>query len=141
MINIARMILFLVVVMTWHTGHVRAADVGELVTVTLSGGAKITATLLRKNDESIVLDLGYDVITIDAKRVVGILESEAQDTTDFTGVVSARFSFVASQAQGTTYTLNFKSTADADEKQKVVTLFLELIYPLAGSIFIPVETK
>lgn len=48
----------------------------EVVTVTLSGGAQITATLLQKNDERVVLDLGSEVITIDAKRVLGIRGSD-----------------------------------------------------------------
>ena len=44
----------------------------ESVTVTLQGGARITAALLRKNAENFVLDLGHDVMTIDAGRVVGV---------------------------------------------------------------------
>ena len=51
-----------------------AADdlTGSVVHVTLSGGAKLTATLLRRNDTSVVLDLGDDVITIDTSRVLDV---------------------------------------------------------------------
>jgi serine protease Do len=45
---------------------------GEIVTVTLSGGAQLTAELLRRNDNSVVLDLGHEVVRIDAARVLGI---------------------------------------------------------------------
>ncbi len=45
---------------------------GEQVTVTLVGGAKITAELLRENDQGVVLDLGHDVLQIPAKRLLGI---------------------------------------------------------------------
>jgi serine protease Do len=48
---------------------VRAA---EPVSVTLIGGAKVTAPLLRENSEGLVLDLGFDVITIPAKRVLDV---------------------------------------------------------------------
>jgi serine protease Do len=49
-----------------------AARGGQQVTVTLVGGAKITAELLRENDQGIVLDLGHDVLHIPAKRLLGI---------------------------------------------------------------------
>jgi len=45
---------------------------GQQVTVTLVGGAKITAELLRENEQGIVLDLGHDVLQIPAKRLLGI---------------------------------------------------------------------
>ena len=48
------------------------AIAGQQVTVTLVGGAKITAELLRENDQGIVLDLGHDVLQIPAKRLLGI---------------------------------------------------------------------
>jgi len=54
---------------------------GEPVTVTLQGGAKITAALLRRNSENIVLDLGYDVVTIDASRVLAVQVVEAAEPT------------------------------------------------------------
>ena len=49
---------------------------GKQVTVTLMGGAKITATLLRENDRGVVLDLGHDAINIPRDR---ILDTKAVD--------------------------------------------------------------
>lgn len=49
---------------------------GEPVTVTLVGGAKITAPLLRRNDEGVVLDLGHDVLHIPARRVLDVSEAK-----------------------------------------------------------------
>jgi serine protease Do len=46
------------------------------VTVTLSGGAQITADLLRRNSETLVLDLGHEVVTIDARRVLGVQQPQ-----------------------------------------------------------------
>ena len=53
------------------------------------------------------------------------------------GTVSDRYSFTASQAQGNTYVLNFNNTLP-DTK---VTMFLEIVYPVTGSIYIPLEAK
>jgi len=54
------------------------AEAEELVTVKLAGGAQITATLLQKNDDRVVLDLGHEVITLDAKRVLSTTTSNQQ---------------------------------------------------------------
>ncbi|MBI2823643.1 MAG: trypsin-like peptidase domain-containing protein [Planctomycetia bacterium] len=62
---------------------------GEQVTVTLVGGAKITAELLRENDQGIVLDLGHDVLHIPAKRLLGIdrgASQSAQETQSDRGI-------------------------------------------------------
>lgn len=65
------------------TVNSQVASAGEIVTVKLSGGAELTATLLQKSDDRIVLDLGYEVVTIDAKRVLSIdsPEQEAKSQT------------------------------------------------------------
>ena len=42
------------------------------MTVTLVGGSKITANLLRESPEGVVLDLGFDVLNVPAKRVLDI---------------------------------------------------------------------
>ncbi len=56
------------------------------------------------------------------------------------GISSARFSFVANQAEGTTYSLIFSNKDDANTSRTKQTIFLEIIYPSGGSLFIPVET-
>ena len=50
----------------------------EVVTVKLSGGAQLTAKLLQRNEDRIVLDLGHEVVTVDAKRVLSIGGPEHQ---------------------------------------------------------------
>lgn len=52
-----------------------------MVTVTLVGGAKLTAPLLRENSESLVLDLGHDVVTLPAKRVLDVVRQGEQAAT------------------------------------------------------------
>jgi len=54
------------------------ASAAEMVTVTLVGGSRVTAPLLRRNDDGIVLDLGHDVLQIPAKRVLDV-RSESPD--------------------------------------------------------------
>lgn len=56
----------------------------------------------------------------------------------FKSEVQDRFSFIANQDQGDTYTLAFRNTADDDQKEKI-TVFLEVIYPVGGSVYVPVE--
>lgn len=50
----------------------------DVVTVKLAGGAQLTASLLQRNDQRVVLDLGYEVVTIDAKRVLSITKPEEE---------------------------------------------------------------
>ena len=50
----------------------------EVVTVKLSGGAQLTAVLLQRNDDRLVLDLGHEVVTVDTKRVLSIGGPEHQ---------------------------------------------------------------
>lgn len=53
------------------------ATAADQVTVTLVGGAKIAATLLRENNDGVVLDLGYDVLNVPKNRVLDISREEA----------------------------------------------------------------
>ncbi len=55
-----------------------AARADEVVTVKLAGGAQVTARLLQRNDDRVVLDLGHEVVTVDAKRVLSIGGPESQ---------------------------------------------------------------
>lgn len=56
-----------------------AAVAAELVTVTLVGGGRVTAPLLRESDEGVVLDLGYEVLQIPAKRVLDVRREDSVD--------------------------------------------------------------
>jgi len=69
-----------------------------------------------------------------------VYDSVAQETGDSGKITSDRFSFTADEEQGTTYTLTFRNTVGADERKTKVTVFVEIIYPVTGSLFIPVKT-
>lgn len=58
---------------------------------------------------------------------------------DSSKVDSGRFSFRASQEQGNTYTLTFHNPSESGQTK--VTIFLEVIYPVDGSLFVPIEKK
>ena len=84
----------------------------------------------------------------DGDKVDGFFYLERGDTVDFRisgksqlyrSAEANRFSFTAGQTQGDTYTLLFRNTAEEDEGQKSITVFLEVIYPLQGEIYVPVE--
>lgn len=55
-----------------------AETIGQTVTVSLVGGTKISGPLLRQNEEGIVLDLGYDVLHIPARRVLEVKKEGAK---------------------------------------------------------------
>ena len=84
----------------------------------------------------------------DGDKVDGFFHLEKGDTVDFRITAKSqlfhaneanRFSFPASQAQGDTYTILSRNTAEEDESKKSITVFLEVIYPLKGEIYVPVE--
>jgi hypothetical protein len=56
-------------------------------------------------------------------------------------VTSDRFSFSASQAQGIAYTLKLAPISTNSQGKGNSTVFLELIYPVTGQIFVPFGTK
>ena len=53
------------------------ADIARRVTVVISGGAQVTGELLRENEQSVVVDLGDQVITVPTKDVLDITDAEA----------------------------------------------------------------
>lgn len=55
-------------------------------------------------------------------------------------IASDRFSFSATRAQGSTYTLSFRNVDGGEDQTKVIA-FLEIICPIGGSVFTPLETE
>ena len=79
-----------------------------------------------------------DSINFEITGKTPVYKSEGEDGKGGGGVSSDRFSFITSQAQGNMYTLTFYNDAD-DDRPNTVTVFLEIIYPVSGSIYVPVE--
>lgn len=52
----------------------------EEVTATIIGGAKISAKLLRRNEQGIVLDLGYDVLQVPTSRLIDVTNEATSAT-------------------------------------------------------------
>jgi hypothetical protein len=84
------------------------------------------------------LEKGDDVdFTISGKST--IYESTASSTTN--RLSSDRFTFSATASQGVAYTLTLSNpTADSDSPTKL-TIFIEIVYPATGSVYIPIETE
>ncbi len=51
----------------------------KVVTVQLVGGASISAPLLRRSSEGVVLDLGHDAVVVPRKRIISIDEGAVAD--------------------------------------------------------------
>jgi hypothetical protein len=54
-------------------------------------------------------------------------------------ITSDKYSFTASQAQGIAYTLTLSANPGAKNSETAV--FLEVIYPVTGSLYVPIGTK
>jgi len=77
------MLAALVMVLTVHhasaqqTAAPPATDDARRVTVTITGGATVTGDLLRENDQSLVIDLGQQVITLASEDVLSVVTADA----------------------------------------------------------------
>jgi hypothetical protein len=69
-----------------------------------------------------------------------IYESRLQTVKD-KEITSDRFSFTASQSQGSGYTLLISTDNQTGKPKTDTTVFLELIYPVDSIIFVPIGTK
>ena len=103
------------------------------------------AILMKLSDENEVdgyyyLEKGGDIdFIITAKELV--YRSPVRPNEDDEKPDSDRFSFVASEADGDTYTLTFRNPADDEESPADASVYLEVIYPVSASLYIPVADK
>jgi len=63
-------------------GLVRTASAGDRVAVTLSSGGEVRGELLRENEQGVVIDLGYDVVSIPANAVLDVSRESDTDPND-----------------------------------------------------------
>jgi hypothetical protein len=98
------------------------------ILLTLASGDKVDGFFYLISGDNISFSISGNSLIYESK-VAG---------TNSKSVSSDRFSFTASQAQGLSYRL--KLTPGSDELANA-TVFLELIYPVSGEIFIPIGTQ
>ncbi len=117
----------------WRMDQVRVnIDAGDesLILLRLDTGDEVDGYFYVEKGESINFQIIGDSL---------IYKFSTQGIEDSSKITSDRFSFVATQRQGTTYTLILHNPAD--DGQTKVTVFLEVIYPIDGSLFIPIERE
>ncbi|MFC2067242.1 hypothetical protein ACFLUO_09415 [Chloroflexota bacterium] len=127
----------------------REAEVGlkwQVTQMEIEIGAGDDLSILLKLEDGDEVD-GYFYLESDNKigfQIIGdsmIYESESEDTPPSKEIASDRFSFVASKAQGTTYTLTFHNRGDNGDVQGKALIFLEVVFPAKRSMFIPVVSR
>jgi len=108
-------------------------EAGEesLVLLRLADGDKVDGYFFLEKGDAVNFEIAGNSL---------IYESRAKDGEALSSnVTSDRFSFVTSRGQGNTYTLTFRNPA-GDEQTKA-SIFLEVIYPVTGTLFLAVERK
>ena len=117
----------------WRMDQLRLnIDAGDesLVLLRLDTGDEVDGYFYLEKGESINFQIIGDSL---------IYESMPQDTKDSSKITSDRFSFVATQTQGSTYALTLRNPGD-DGKTKAA-VFLEVIYPIDGSLFTTIDRE
>jgi hypothetical protein len=128
---------------------IKAVELGEgwemkQISFKVAAGDEV-AILMKLSDEDEVdgyyyLEKGGDIdFIITAKEPV--YQSPVRPGKDGEKPDSDRFSFVASEAEGHTYTLTFRNPADDEGSSADATIYLEVIYPVSASLYVPVADK
>jgi len=123
---------------------VRGADIGEewrMDQMLVNVGPEAEALVLLRLDYDDKVD-GYFYLekgsNIEFQITGNSLVYEASDDND-SSLTSDRFTFRANQEQGNTYTLTFYNPETGSQNKAAV--FLEVIYPTGGSLFMPIERE
>ncbi len=86
------------------------------------------------------LEKGEDIrLSITGKQTV--YRSPLPAGGDADNPASDRFSFIATEAEGDTYTLTFRNPAEEGDGPAGATVYLEVIYPVSASLYVPVEPE
>ena len=114
----------------WQMNQIKVklgADEEVSIVLKLANGDKVDGYFYLEKGEYVDFEITGDTL---------IYEPKARKIDNSAGISSDRFSFIAEQTQGNTYMLTFRNAVD-DEQTKV-TVFLEVIYPVKGSLFVPI---
>lgn len=90
-------------------------------------------------DGYFILEKG-DGIEFQVKADSLIYEARSTEIKNPTLVDSDRFAFIASKAQGTTYTLVFRNP-DKSSNASSVSVYAEVVYPITGTLFTEIAMK
>jgi hypothetical protein len=111
--------------------------------VDLDSGEELSILLRLANGDEIdgyfYLERG-ERITFEIQGNSLVYRSRTEQPTVSVEVASDRFSFIAEQGQGNTYTLTF-SNPSGDDGSPRATVFMELIYPVTASVYVPIEVE